>query len=553
MRVLFSIFNDELIDKTLDIVNQNPNIDFNRDKLDMAPTNYYLTVRPIFKEVKFAVISNKVLPSPKDIKNIEKVLPNVEHIIIFISEPESIVEELSEYCSEGFFNKIKLFGYESDKKELHKYYSYLEEIYPPADTSYKEEPIDQYPPSERDFEKASSKFIAAGIEIEARGDDQSHVDNNANISDTEEKKDDEFKEQESNFDSDKGHQTPYTEKKDSTNQVEDQKKDMENREEETLLDQKTFETEAEKPSSLPLKINNDEPELTAKTYTNAVIRDKNAKLEIAFDIPVYKTKKIKKEKVIGVWSPLKNIGCTSFSINFATCLATLNIPVAVIEGLQPQPALLPHLSRFEGEPEHWTSYAEYLFSKEDIDAKRVIWATHDVNYFPLHANDLKRTWEPQMLKYLIEGLRIHDVTLVDLPTGHMENHTKVSLKHVDELWIIVNDQTQILNEWKPFISQVKAIVPETKLIFSPLYSFSKTETISSFLDIPILTEIPDLTADHMKNFYESKPLYLMHHDKPKRILNQSFEPIIEHLLKDHIALCNQKKRSLKDRIISVFS
>jgi hypothetical protein len=110
----------------------------------------------------------------------------------------------------------------------------------------------------------------------------------------------------------------------------------------------------------------------------------------------------------------------------------------------------------------------------------------------------------------VEGIKIHDLTLVDLPTGEMKAYTKDTLYHIDELWILVNDEIQIIQEWKEYIEKISHLVT-CKLIFSQTFSFSRPDELSKKLGLEMLCQLPDVHVEAMKHHYLNRPLIKDHH------------------------------------------
>lgn len=233
-------------------------------------------------------------------------------------------------------------------------------------------------------------------------------------------------------------------------------------------------------------------------------------------------------KTIGVWSPLYRMGVSTFTMNFAMFLGKHKIESAVLEGLNSRYTLKNHLKKMQKLPEDWKSYATLLHEKEFSDHKIAI-SYHDVFWMPMDANDLNYTWNIDSLNAYINGVKYYDMLLVDLPTGKCEDHTLHTLSHLDEIWIIVDNNFQQIIAWKDYIHKIiQDYGLEAHLIFNKKLRFSQVQRTTKELNIPILCEMPALYEEVDRNNFESVPL--IDHEDVYSKLAEPFNQLGKHLV-----------------------
>lgn len=232
---------------------------------------------------------------------------------------------------------------------------------------------------------------------------------------------------------------------------------------------------------------------------------------------------------IGVWSPVPRMGVTSLTMNFAFYLAKRSVYTAVLEGLTERHALKDWLKRYTEMPAHWNSLAHAI--QNDSDIENTNWNYKNVTFLPLDRKDPNATWNHDSLESYITTTRVMDVTLVDLPTGKMENHTRDSLQFLDQLWILVDDAFQEIVSWKEYIRELQESAGiSVYLVFNKSYSFSQTERMQKTLGYPLLATIPAFHEEMMRNYYESTPLYFQ--EDIQAILDPPFDMLAQHLFKE---------------------
>lgn len=242
---------------------------------------------------------------------------------------------------------------------------------------------------------------------------------------------------------------------------------------------------------------------------------------------LFARQKWENHRMVGVWSPLHRMGVTSLVINFSFFLAQNRVYTAVLEGLTSQHAMKDWLKRYTSVPPNWISYASTIQDnvKTPMDAG---WLYNNVTFLPLDQKDIQYEWHTLSLETYMTTTKIIDVTLVDLPTGEMENYTRDSIHYLDELWIVVDDAIQETLAWKGYIENIKQEtgIP-VKLIFNKHYPFSQCKRIVKEMDLPLITTIPSLHEETMQNYYETVPLYFKENVKP--ILEEPFVEMASQL------------------------
>ncbi|WP_342578553.1 hypothetical protein [Psychrobacillus sp. FSL K6-2843] len=144
---------------------------------------------------------------------------------------------------------------------------------------------------------------------------------------------------------------------------------------------------------------------------------------------------------------------------------------------------------------------------------------------------------------------IIDVTLVDLPTGKMTAYTEDSLHYLDELWILVDDAAQEYLAWDEYIQSLKSKIHiPFYLIFNKTYKFSQVERLSLELKIPLLTQIPSLHEETMRNYYEKVPLY--YHQEVQEILIKPFTDLSKHIFGSDFLINEKIPYYTKDRLFT---
>ncbi|WP_282155792.1 hypothetical protein [Cytobacillus gottheilii] len=232
-------------------------------------------------------------------------------------------------------------------------------------------------------------------------------------------------------------------------------------------------------------------------------------------------------KMIGIWSPLHQIGVTTFTLNFALFLDRNRFNTTVLEGLTENHALKNLLNRYSKTPKNWVSYAKAIH--QDSLNNQSLWTYKNVKFLPLDHDDMELKWDNLSLESYMNTPKIVDITLVDLPTGKMSEYTIESLKYLDEIWILVKDGFNDLLSWQMYIEKLKQSHEQLpfRLIFNQAFSFSPIKRLKKDLPYPIITKIPSLHKEAAENNYKKVPLY--EREEVASILDPSFIEIAQYL------------------------
>ena len=247
-------------------------------------------------------------------------------------------------------------------------------------------------------------------------------------------------------------------------------------------------------------------------------------------------------KIIGLWSPIGRVGVSTFTTNFALYLAKNRVYTTVLEGLTPIPQLKQTLSRFTKLPKGWVSYASTIH--EDHEPRNASWIYENVVFLPCAKSDLQYTWNPALIEAYMTTTKIVDVTLVDLPSGHLQEYSRDALHYVDELWILFDDSYHELMNWKQYIQELshKLKIP-VHLIMSRTYPFSQASKISKEMELPLISSIPAMDELAMQNQYQNIPLYYVEEAQGK--LDTAYFEVASHLFKEPFKPRKAEKASLK--------
>lgn len=296
---------------------------------------------------------------------------------------------------------------------------------------------------------------------------------------------------------------------------------------ELLLKDEEMEEKTEEPEPLSSK---EEKQPSSEELKKIKIQKRMQKYEEKIislreelNIPVWKKRQIQ-SKTIGIWSPLHRIGVTTLTINLALYLASLSIPVAVLEGITKN-LKMKSLLEIYSQKRKWISYNAFL-EEDRYKVKDTIWTYKDVNFFPFEEHDLGSKWNEQKIYYFMNGLKFHDILFVDFPTGEMAPYTLESLQYVDELWVVMNNDLLSMVEWKEYMN--RTVKPKATVygFFLDAYSFNKPKKLVEQMDLPFLSSLPALHEEVIRNYYESIPL-IDHEGVYEKVENDLLN-ILEH-------------------------
>ncbi len=261
---------------------------------------------------------------------------------------------------------------------------------------------------------------------------------------------------------------------------------------------------------------------------------------------------LNQNKTIGVWSPLQRMGVTTFVFNFAIYLASQQISTVVLEGISARHYLKTLLSRMKSQPKDWKSYAHTLHNK-NVAIDQFLWNYRGVMWLPLDEDDTEDiVWNNESLYYYFKSIQDFDITLCDLPTGPFEELTKITLNHMDELWIMIDDNYHLLLSYQKYIEGVMKHYPHIKihLIFNNAFPFSQQKLLEEKFGYSILTSLPPLDFEMVsKNNYESHPL--IDKKKVKELYLPSYKKLYKHITdKDATIPFNKRIKNMFKKIIA---
>lgn len=267
-----------------------------------------------------------------------------------------------------------------------------------------------------------------------------------------------------------------------------------------------------------------------------------------------------RNNVIGIWSPIRGIGVTTFVMNFAFHIGDhKRLPISVMEGLKNQPMMYRELERISTidkiAPSDWVSYVSFLNNfkrnegpKEVLAAKSVI-DYKGVYWFPLgKGREDYRDSVIEDIPYYLTLTNPKDVLLVDLPNGEFKKDTRSTIKRLNELWILMDGSTDLIFSYENYLKQLQHENPHLKIsiILLDYFPFVSEKLIKKRFDFPILTKLPDLNDEIRKNKYERAAL--MDNPAVESLLQKSFAHLGVHVYKNSYKQENnfsEKKTSQK--------
>ncbi|QCJ45488.1 hypothetical protein FAY30_26475 (plasmid) [Bacillus sp. S3] len=229
-------------------------------------------------------------------------------------------------------------------------------------------------------------------------------------------------------------------------------------------------------------------------------------------------------KTIGVWSPVST-GISTFIVNFAIYMSEFDIEIAVVELPNEKQIINSMLTRFQSKPVKWSSFIENYFS-DDLEAEEVNWLYKGVNWFPL--GDSKFKWNEEVLSELLNTAKQYKLVFIDFPSGNMNEHSLNTLSHLDEFWILIDDNFHQAHEWK---KEIHKIINEYKfpgkIIFNrAIANKSRINEIAELLELPLIAALPNHFEIYQSNNYEIKPPIELY----RRSLEPNYRKIAQYLL-----------------------
>ncbi|GLO68302.1 MULTISPECIES: hypothetical protein [Oceanobacillus] len=249
-------------------------------------------------------------------------------------------------------------------------------------------------------------------------------------------------------------------------------------------------------------------------------------------------------KSIGVWSPNRQIGVTTFVMNFAFYIGQQKrLPISVMEALREDPIMFKELERIAPKkhvfPKKWYSYVTYVNTCKDIDepqsdllASSVI-DFKGVYWFPLGKGNVDyKNSVIDDIPYYIFVSNPQDVVIVDLPNGELKKDTRETLKHLNELWILMDGSTDMIFGYKDYIKKMKLDNPHLSIyiIFQNYFPIVAEKLIRDTFDYPVLATLPDLNNEVRKNKYEH--MSVMDNPNIESLLSNSFHDIGVHVYQE---------------------
>ncbi|RHW35985.1 hypothetical protein D1B31_18020 [Neobacillus notoginsengisoli] len=229
-------------------------------------------------------------------------------------------------------------------------------------------------------------------------------------------------------------------------------------------------------------------------------------------------------KMIGIWSPIST-GISTFVVNFSIYMSQFDLDIAVVELPNEKQVMKSMLSRFQSKPPKWAPFIENYYS-DDLEAEAVNWLYKGVNWFPLGESKLK--WNEEIISELLNTAKQYKLVFIDFPSGNMDEHALNSLCHLDEFWILVDDNFHQAHEWK---KEIHKIINEYKfpgkLIFNRMiHNRSRVQEIADSLELPLIAALPNHFELFQLNNYETDPPIELH----RRALEPKYFEIATHLL-----------------------
>ncbi|MFF0828836.1 hypothetical protein ACFYU8_18575 [Brevibacillus sp. NPDC003359] len=259
------------------------------------------------------------------------------------------------------------------------------------------------------------------------------------------------------------------------------------------------------------------------------------------------------EKSIAVVNLLPRSGSSFVVNNFAIALGQSQVAVGVLEAQQPTPQLFLRLGGLNGAPSNWESWYEnvkrnkmtHRYGEEDYSVSfiqsNLEWYKHQVYWIPYWA--YTHMQNPKGMGFL-DSLAIYytadklPVLLIDLSYDFDAGFQRLLLEEVDEVWVVVEPDANLLRYQEKRIKQLLGFV-HTKNVYyivNKKFEFSDLAATLTFLEQldhrmnpEPLTSIP-YSVEFARAEAENSFAYL--YDEGKNILYTAFAPLFKRVISD---------------------
>lgn len=249
-----------------------------------------------------------------------------------------------------------------------------------------------------------------------------------------------------------------------------------------------------------------------------------------------------KNNQIGVWSPIKGVGVTTFVMNLAFHLGNMSLPLSVMESLKEEPIMYKELKRIIPNkriiPEEWQSYVFYINKRKELtkssleDVESTLIDYKGVYWYPLGGRKDYKESNIEDIPYYMSCSNPKEVMLVDLPNGDFKRDTLEALKNLKELWILLDGSTENVLAYEAYVKTLQNKFANLKIsiIFVDFFPYVNEKVIRDAFDFPVLAKLPDLNGEIRKNQYKQIPL--MEEPEIEKILRKPFSDIGSHIYED---------------------
>ncbi|MCR8964122.1 hypothetical protein O0550_13050 [Brevibacillus halotolerans] len=257
-------------------------------------------------------------------------------------------------------------------------------------------------------------------------------------------------------------------------------------------------------------------------------------------------------KTIAVVSLYNRAGSSFVVNNLAIALGQFDLPVGVLEGIQPMPKLYTFLGGKEKEPPFWKCWYHEVKSTRKVckylDREYILPLIHkDINWFFENVNWIPFIPLSDNKEYAIgvaESLTLYytadewPLLFVDLSHDIDSGFSKLVLEEADEVWIVLEPDLIQLGFMGERLKQISKITKTNNLftIINKSHPYVELKNLKhqlqkfeQYLDPEPLTIIP-FSVEFLKGGTFNPFAYL---DKTaKEILIQSFFPLVKRMVKE---------------------